>query len=132
MAVAYLIPKFAFAWESEDFVRGALQFIEGGMGEFFKAELGRANGCPTYSVGLWDDEVGTILDSFLVDYLELQRMKGKNQASTKKKALEDAISSTDTKRKWEYACNAIVRQIQKSVDELRMPDKAAIEAAYWT
>jgi hypothetical protein len=40
---SYLISKFAFALESEDFVRGALQFIEGGIGGVFKAELGWAN-----------------------------------------------------------------------------------------
>jgi hypothetical protein len=58
-------------------------------------------------------------------------MKGKNRPSTKKKALEEAISSADTKKKWEYARKAIAKQMQKPQDELLMPDKAVIEATYW-
>jgi hypothetical protein len=82
-------------------------------------------------VGYWENEVDTIIDNTFIGYLRNQRLKGADLVETKKKALEEAITTAGIQSKWTYATDKIAKRLNKPVRELKMPDKAMIEAAYW-
>jgi hypothetical protein len=123
------VVKYAFAVTREQFKDRVWEFVLGGMGEFFKLHVATANDYPTYVI-YWDSEVGRLIDNILNSYVEEAETK---TPFDKRVAAEESIARVKqiTRKKWNYAYNAIAKQLKVRVTDLKKPDEMDVEAAYW-
>ena len=122
--------KTAFAFDRESYKDHIWEYVFGGLGEYFKAELARANNYPTY-IFYWDNEVSRLVDSQLPGWIDAADTKG---TFDRKVAIAEAVDQVraQSNKKWNYAINEIAKQLKVRPNDLRLPNRTELEAAFFT
>jgi hypothetical protein len=123
------IPKFAFAFPRDVYKDRVWEFVWGAVGEYFKAEIAKANGFMAPVDG-WEEEVENLIDQTLPKWLEITGTKGRFDRA---KAIEESIRlvESQTNSKWTQAVNKIAKYLKVSPKKLKLPNRQDIEATYF-
>jgi hypothetical protein len=93
----------------------------------FQKEIAVTNGYLTHVIW-FEDRVDTYLEGRLCDWIDIRRRRSKRDDSV---AIRAGVDLVPTDRIWNFAVSEIARQVGKPTIELLLPNRGAIEAAFF-
>jgi hypothetical protein len=95
---------------------------------YYEAEIAAENGYLTHVIW-FEDRVDTHLDGRLCDWITIWRDRPKLDQTA---VIQAGVGLVPVDPIWDFAVNEIARQVGKPASELLLPNRQAIEAAFFT
>jgi hypothetical protein len=113
---------------STEHVFTAWDHISAALGYSFQHEIATINGYLSHVIW-FEDRVDTYLEGRLCDWIRIWRSRPKlDQAAV----IRTAVDLVPVDRIWDFAVKEIARQLSKPASELLVPNRQAIESAFFS